>query len=89
MAKPRTVKQARQAAGIYLDPVQIENRLHMLGNGACIATWNYVFSIHILEGATLNGSRRSLASGGALTSDLFDRATVRLKELRDKGLVKT
>lgn len=66
----------------------IENKMHMLPNGCCISLWNSTFEIELLESGLTNTSRRILSSSGSIDQGLFNRAHVRLAELRAKGVVK-
>lgn len=66
----------------------IEDKMHLLPNGCCIALWNSTFEIELLESGLTNTSRRILSSSGSIDQGLFDRAHVRLAELRTLGVIK-
>lgn len=67
-----------------LDRRQIEAKLALLGNGAAISYWNGTFDINLLKPGLTNSSRCILASGGEIDQGLFERAIMRLNELKGR-----
>lgn len=61
---------------------QIENRLKLIGNGACVSFWNNSFTIQIFD-TPIKGQRFVASSGDKIDEALFDRAEKRLKEIDD------